>query len=306
MKITKKKIIFLISFILIIFVYPCHCHSSAGPNGHDEEIGYVIFGYTNWRAINTAFSEGTAAKYVYYICTNAASVAIDEQNNQGITDVEGPQNYKNLKENLALQRALTKNRWNVVLPDFNKINFPSSRPGAHRLFCHQGYVVEHLGSSDRWVMGKTKILLPSIAIAFDFSKKEFDKSFGYNFVNLISATIYYTHILGDFIEGGASGMESFSFYTNEYSKLLKQFGENINMNSSRMISKINNLSRGADFLSDVGKGQVAMEMINLLGQNFPQAMYNCSSSVFDNLGITLNLHAEKKYNEDFELFDNVS
>lgn len=118
----KKGFVIALVMILTIFVtIPCYAKNSLG---HNEDIGYIIYGYENWNDFENATEE---EKLSYYIVSDSAAFSIDEQGMGKNID-----KYQNLKENIASTKSA------VTLPHYGR--FISLGGGNHRAYNHQGFV----------------------------------------------------------------------------------------------------------------------------------------------------------------------
>ena len=196
-----KKTTFLILF-LILFIFSLFAKDSAG---HNEDIGYIIYGFSEY---DNFFSKASKDELMsYWIVSDATAFAIDEQG-MGKTK----EKYDALQNNIKT----TRKGKTLILPPYS--DFPSTGGGNHRAYNHLGFYwdyrdreVEQDGKTknpylDRWIMGRDKILIPSVAVAFDLNIDAPE-------AEAIAVIAYYCHMLGDEYQGKTSQMTTMpSFY----------------------------------------------------------------------------------------------
>lgn len=227
-------IILFFFFFLLLFVSVLNPLSAKGREEHGLDFAKTILGYDDWENLrdwNKTLSAKDSLLFtiqVKDIITSSAAIAIDYS-----ATANSQSNDFFILEQYFQMIQFSKNKTSIPSID----EMPSLGFGImHRNFCHSGFFVDKssaedslksrllessskikfgigkkrsllskrrrqkkiLNSPGRWKIGRTKILIPSVANAFSLNLK---KRKHRELATFISAIIYYTHLLGDYIVG---------------------------------------------------------------------------------------------------------
>ena len=192
-------------FLLLFLIFLSSTIYAKNSRGHNEDLLYIIYGYEDYDTFEKKVSD--SEKLSYWIVSDATAFAIDE-NGMGKTKDK----YQSLQDNL---KSTTKGK-SLLLPPYS--DFPNTGGGQHRAYNHQGFYWDYSNKwieqnderinpyLNRWILGRDKILIPSVAVAFGLN-------IGAPEAEAIAVITYYCHILGDEYQGKTNQMETIaSFY----------------------------------------------------------------------------------------------
>lgn len=200
-KIRKLLLIFLLLYILTASLF---CKDSTG---HNADILEIIYGFSDYNKFIEEYGSESDIVLSYWIVSDSAAFAIDEQ---GMGKNEDK--YASLQKNVAT----SKTGASLILPSYSK--FPSIGGGSHRAYNHQGFYWNYDERTDlegvnkyleRWLLGRDKILIPCVATAFGLS-------IGDAKAEVIAVIVYYSHMIGDLLEGTERSVQQMTNITSYY------------------------------------------------------------------------------------------
>jgi len=229
--------------IALFIIQSNHTISAKGREGHGIDFAHTVLGYKDWENLREWKRTLQAKDPLLYtiqiqdILSRAAAIAIDFSGTEG-----SESNDFFILESYFQMKQFSKNSIDIPRID----DFPSLGFGImHRHFCHSGFFVDRskaedslkgriieeektkkfglgknkslipekirinhiLNSKSRWKMGRTVVLVPAVANAFNlnlFSKR------GRNLARLIACDVYYTHLIGDYIVGATDPLPTWA------------------------------------------------------------------------------------------------
>jgi hypothetical protein len=287
-------------FIIYIFISSKTPLSAKCREAHGIDFAKTVLGYPDWENLrywNKTLSAKDPLLYtiqIQNIITSAAAIAIDYSGTEGSlsNDFFYLERYFQMKQ-------FSRNKIDIPsIDDFPSIGFGIM----HRYFCHSGYRVdkssaednlkkrllkeerkkkfgfkngktvvpyqlrkkELLSSPGRWKAGRELVLVPAVANAFDLNLKRGKQE---SLVHLISTVVYYTHLLGDYIEGAQEPLP-------EYEDTIKLFKKDLRRIRILSLSRI---KIKAFFLTCPHNGNPkdnAQKTIDKMGKVFPRIIRN--------------------------------
>ena len=249
---------------------------------HNGHIGYTIFGYSSWEEMDKNVLDEHTLK-AFYVVSDATYFAIDFSGKDNISEGR----YAELK--LNTEKLVTEYNTEFcsmpVYPDIK--DFIKTGGGNHRAYNHQGFhhQYENAEMNQRWALGRDKILIPAVKVAFDTND-----NFVYTFISL---TLYYTHLFGDLLKGNAQQLNALS----QPSEMLKSYiidCESLNNeNLSKLLENLKCILTHVE-TSEISSYQCALPVIVLdyLGHEVPGII---KSSIMSNHTLELRISPKKEH-----------
>ncbi len=289
--------ILLIIIFTILLLNVLNPLSAKGGEAHGLDFAKTVLGYKDWENLRE-WNKTLSAKdpllftiQVKDIISSAAAIAIDYSGTEG-----SQSNDFFILENYFQMVQFCRNKTDIPrIEDMPSLGFGIM----HRNYCHSGFLVDRssaedslkarllesyqekkfgigknrsllskeaqkkrfLNSPGRWKIGRTKILVPSVANAFDLNLKRRPQR---ELAIFIATIVYYTHLLGDYIVGAQGPLP-------EYREAIDRFQNDlhkVHCISFKNKIAIKNFFNGCSF--DEKNEINAQKTIDKMGSVFPR------------------------------------